>query len=122
MCYGLLVLLELYWNAYEWQPAWDLIGLGILLGLGFVLGVLGGLAWWSREGLSRGVSLAICLGFLILAIYLLPSEPLTEGLFGRETPSPTWYRVGRSMVLGLPSVFWVLARRWRSRNHTPCCP
>ena len=106
--YAALVTLELYWNLYDWQPKLDLIASGLILGILAVLAVIRLLARTSRDRFSRGVSLVICLALLALAVYVVPAEPLTQGLFGREAPSPLWYRGARFVVLALPSVFGCL--------------
>ena len=59
----------------------------------------------------------MCLALLILGFYVLPSEPLNQGLFARERPSPLWYRGARLGVLALPALFWVLAM-FRQNNTT----
>ena len=114
--YAALVALELYWNLYDWQPKLDLIALGLILGILAVLAAIRLLARAGKDRFSRGVSLAICLALLALAVYVVPAEPLTQGLFGREASSPFWYRAGRFVVLALPGVFWGLGcvRRWKS--------
>jgi hypothetical protein len=114
--YAALVTLELYWNLYDWQPKLDLVALGLILGMFAVLAAIRLLARAGCDRFSRGVSLAICLALLALAVYVVPPEPLTQGLFGREAPSPLWYRAGRFVVLALPSAFWGLGfmRRWKS--------
>jgi hypothetical protein len=114
--YAALVTLELYWNLYDWQPKLDLIASGLILGMLAVLAAIRLLARAGCDCFSRGVSLVICLALLALAVYVDPPEPLTQGLFGREAPSPFWYRAGRFVLLALPGVFWGRGwlRRWKS--------
>jgi hypothetical protein len=105
--YVCLVGLELYWNFFDWLPRWDwkvaLFFVAILMMLTAV--------WFLRRGtpdrFSRAVSLLLCLALIALALYVLPPERLSEGLFARTSPSPLWYRGGRLIVMWLPAVFWV---------------
>ncbi len=114
--YVALVALELYWNLYDWQPKLDLIASGLVLGILAILAAIRLLARAGCDHFSRGVSLAICLALLALAVYVVPAEPLTQGLFGQEAPSPTWYRAGRFVMLALPSVFWGLGFQRRRKS------
>ena len=114
--YVALVMLELYWNLYDWQPELDLRALGLFCGMVAVLAAIRILARADGNRFSRGVSLVICLALLALGIYVFPAEPITHGMFARETPSPLWYRAGRFVLLALPSVFWGLGmHRWRKQ-------
>jgi peptidoglycan biosynthesis protein MviN/MurJ (putative lipid II flippase) len=114
--YAALVALELYWNLYDWQPKLDWNAAVLIFGMLAALAALGLLARAGKARFSRGVSLAICLALLALAVYVVRAEPLTQGLFARGAHSPLWYRVGRFVVLALPGVFWGLGwvRWWRS--------
>jgi hypothetical protein len=114
--YLLLVGLELYWNLYTWQPRPDLLGSGLLLGAVLAVAAAWFFARASRDRISRGVSLVICCALLALAVYLLPPEPFTEGLFSRELPSPLWYRASRSLLLAAPAAFWILTLRTSRAN------
>ncbi|HWW02413.1 MAG TPA: hypothetical protein VNZ64_22130 [Candidatus Acidoferrum sp.] len=112
--YVTLVSFELYWNLFDWQPRMDRNAFGLVFGVCAVLVAIRFLARAASDRMSLGVSLVLCLGLLVLAIYVLPSEPLTQGLFARKQPSPLWYRVGRLVVLALPGSLWaraVLSRR-----------
>ena len=113
--YVALVMLEFDWNLYDWQPRLDLKASGLIFGMLAALAAMWYLARVSCNRFSRGVSLAACLALLALAVYVLPSEPMTQGLFAREATSPLWYRAARFVLLALPSVFWVLGllRRWQ---------
>ena len=113
--YVALVMLELYWNLFDWQPRLDLKGSGLIFGILAVLAVIWFLARASHDRFSQAVSLAACLALLAIAVYVLPAEAMTQGLFAREAPSPFWYRAGRFVLLALPSVFWGLGllRRWQ---------
>lgn len=104
--YAALVMLELYWNLYDWQPKLDLNASGLIFGMLALLAAIRLLARASGNRFSRGSSLVICLALLALAVYVVPAEPLTEGLFAREATSPFWYRAARFAVLALPSAFW----------------
>ena len=111
--YVALVILELYWNLYDWEPKLDSHSTVLILGMLAVLVAIWFLARASSDLLSRGVSGTICLALLALGVYVFLPEPITHGLFAREMPSPLWYRAGRFVVLALPSVFWGLGLlRW----------
>jgi hypothetical protein len=114
--YVALVMLELYWNLTDWQPKLDSNASGLMTGILALLAAIGFLARASGDRFSQGLSLAICLALLALAVYVVPPEPMTQGLFARESPSPLWYRAARFVALALPSVFWglgLLRRRKR---------
>ena len=124
------VILELYWNLYNWQPVVDWRASGLILGVLALLAVIRCLARVSRDRISQGVSLVICLSLLAVAVYVFSPEPPTQGLFAREAPSPLWYRAARLVLLGLPSSFWALGLlpRWKrparsdSRQDSPPSP
>jgi hypothetical protein len=107
--YAALVMLELYWNFYDWQPRVDFKAFGLIFGMLAILAAIHYLARASCDRLSQGVSLMACLALLALAVYVFPPEPLTGGLFARAAVSPFWYRGARFVLLGLPGLFWVLA-------------
>jgi hypothetical protein len=112
--YLALLLLDVFWNIATWQPRWDGPAFGLL---GSVL--VGLLAIWkltrSDSGrVERVVTFVICLGFFGLGIYVFPAEPLSQGLFARETSSPLWYRTLRLIVLSVPLLLWV-TRKWPDR-------
>ena len=120
--YVALVMLEFDWNLYDWQPRLDLKASGLIFGMLAAFAAMWCLARVSCNRFSRGVSLAACLALLALAVYVLPSEPMTQGLFAREAPSPLWYRAARFVLLALPSVFWALGllrRRQRPAQNRP---
>ena len=100
--------LEFTWNAYNWHPTLDLVGGSMLLGVSVSLLVLAMLARASCDWLSRSASLIVSLALVVLGVYTLPAEPLSQGLFGRESPSPVWYRAGRLLIMALPLVFWLM--------------
>src|ERR1035437_727028 len=104
--YAALVMWELYWNLYDWQPKLDLNASGLIFGMLALLAAIRLLARASGNRFSRGSSLVICLALLALAVYVFPPEPRSSGLFAREAPSPFWYRAARFAVLALPSAFW----------------
>ena len=109
--YVAVVILEFYWNFFDWQPELDLRAWFFFVGMVCALVATRFLAWAARDRLSQGVSLVLCLALLVLAVYAFPPEPITHGLFAREQPSPLWYRAGRFVVLALPGAFWALALR-----------
>jgi len=119
--WALLVVLEVYWNLYDWQPILDLRSVG--LGFGICLAVAGMLllALAPRQHAACIVSLIICFALLALAVYVLPPEPTTSGLFARERPSPAWYRFGRFVLLAAPMMCWVigLLRRDEKPSELP---
>ena len=105
----LLVVLEIRWNLFDWQPKVDSLALGFGFGVSLVVACMWLLACASRKLAARGVSLVMCLALLVLGVYVLPAEPLSQGLFSRERVSPLWYRGGRLALLALPALFWRLA-------------
>lgn len=116
----LLVILEVYWKLYDWQPKLDARALG--LGMGICLDVVGMLllARATRRPAARAASLLISLALLALAVYVVPKEPLTSGMFAREQSSPSWYRVSGFFVLASPILFWASSFNWR--NDRPSQP
>jgi peptidoglycan/LPS O-acetylase OafA/YrhL len=108
--YAGLVALELDWNFPDWQPRWDVPSCAILFWLAGMLGAIWFLSRAGRERLTLTLSLLPCLALLILAVYLLPPEPLKPGLLGRDFHSPLWYRGGRAAVMFLPGAFWTAGR------------
>jgi hypothetical protein len=106
-----MALLEVHWNLVNWKPLLDWISLLLMLMLaGILLGFIRLFQAESRR-LMRGFSLLICVALLGLGIYLLPQEPLTEGLFARNTPSPAGYRIGRLLVMAAPTALWLCSLR-----------
>jgi membrane protease YdiL (CAAX protease family) len=111
-------LWSFYWNLYDWQPKPDLTALGLVLGVLLILLLIGFLAGASVHPATRGLSLVMCLALLALAFYVLPREPLTNGLFTRTQSSPVWYRAGRFAVLALPTALWSFGFRRRRKLVT----
>ena len=103
--YAALLGLELCWNLYNWQPRLDTDSMGLIGGALSFLVAIRFLAGATRDGVSQGVAWLTCLALLALAVYVLPPEPLTTGLFARTVASPLWYRAGRFLLLVLPSMF-----------------
>jgi hypothetical protein len=108
--YVALVLLELRWNLYDWQPRYDLQGDCLVCGTGCLIYVFWLLAKAGGNRVIRTVSFLACLALLALGVYIMPPEPLTAGVFGREQSSPSWYRGARTLALILPGIFWSLNR------------
>ena len=107
LLYVMLVILELNWNLFDWQPRIDPKALTLAAGLcSILLGILL-LSQVSHSCLSGWISFLLCLALLALAIYVLPPEPITRGMFGRKEPSPLWYRSARFVVMALPLSFWI---------------
>jgi hypothetical protein len=114
--YVALLMLELSWNLNNWQPKLDLSAAGLILEMIAVLSAIWLLARAGCDRLSQGASLAICLALLALGVYVFPPEPITHGMFARETPSPLWYRAARFVLLALPCLFWGVGMlRWRKQ-------
>src|SRR5215471_12085200 len=93
--YVALVALELYWNIFNWRLRLDWVAAGLNMAVFLPLIATWFLARATRDIITQIVSLALCLTLLGLGIYIWPREPLTQGLFARETASPIWYRTGR---------------------------
>ncbi len=104
--YTALVILELYWNLYDWQPVMDLKALGLTCGVGSILLAIAFLARTRCHATVRWFSLVVCLALLALGVYVLPREPVTHGLFAREHASPAWYRGARFILLLAPTLLW----------------
>jgi hypothetical protein len=118
--YLTLVILELHWNVFNWRPNLDPEALCLLLVLFSALIAIRLLAQVTRDHLSQWVSLLLCSSLFALAVYVLPPEPLTQGMFARQQPSPLWYRGVRFVVLVMPLSFWVyglLQRRKLASQH-----
>ena len=111
--YAGFVALELYWNLYDWRPRYDARATAIGLALSALLTAVWYLARGNRGLTSRTFSGLACLALLILGIYLVPAEPLTAGVFARESSSPLWYRAFRLLALSAPMMFWFIAHRRR---------
>ena len=103
-----LLLLDVYWNIVTWRPEWDGTALFLLVWIGAAAAGCYWMARASRDRLTRVVSLLICMALLALGVYVCRAEPMSFGMFGRETSSPWWYRAGRLLVLGTPALLWCL--------------
>jgi hypothetical protein len=106
-----LLLLDVYWNLVRWHPRLDWMGSALLV---WVLAAIVAIAWLVRvaqDPVSRGVSLALSVFLVGLGAYACQPEPLTTGLFERESSSPLWYRGARLLIMGLPFIIWLCARR-----------
>jgi cytochrome bd-type quinol oxidase subunit 2 len=108
--------LAIGWNLFDWEPRLDWRAGGLLLFVVVLIGAIWILARAKGSRISRAVSLLVCIGLLSIGIYVLWPEAKTSGLFARESPSPLWYRAGRLVLLGAPSVFWVCGVR-RAREN-----
>jgi hypothetical protein len=107
--YAASLLLDVYWNLFNWKPRWDwptyvLIGAALASLIG-----LGRLARTQRDRPTQAIALTVCLGLVIVACVALAAEPLSEGLLGRESASPWWYRAGRLVIMSLPLALWLRA-------------
>ncbi|MGA2280807.1 MAG: hypothetical protein ABSG80_10955 [Verrucomicrobiota bacterium] len=115
--FNVIFRLDFHWNFFNWLPKWDvkaaLDGISILA----ILVCIWFLAKATRDRVSQIVSVLVCLllaGFAV--VYVFPTEPLTGGFLGRTIPSPLWYRGCISLLLCLPSVFW-LWKVWHHSSH-----
>ncbi len=116
--YVLLALLEVYWNLLDWSPRWDYLSLA-LLSVALLLQVVPWLlARATREKWPRRIAGTICLGLCAIGLFCAWPEHLTEGLLGRQTVSPDWYRWGRFGVLSIPGL-WVCGYTFRARPKVP---
>ena len=113
--YAALLGLELHWNFFDWSPRFDFAAGGLLLGVLLALTVIWFIAQTAQPTALRLLSLVLVSALVGLAIYVVPAEPKSEGLFGRQLPSPFWYRAGRLLFLCCPSAFWFWAF-FRSRR------
>ena len=82
--YVALLILDLYWNLFDWQPKVDPIAVGLIIGVCAVLVAVRFLVRATSHRIGQGLSLVLCVALLGLAFYLFPPEPLTQGLFARE--------------------------------------
>ena len=113
--YGAILLLDVYWNLLNWRPRWDWPTYVLL---GWMIVVLAG--QWRLAKIPRGrwnqvISLMVGLALVAVAGLALGPEPLSEGLLGRDDPSPWWYRIGRAIVLALPLATWMVTRHRKPR-------
>ncbi len=102
------VAFDLYWNLFDWRPNFGLEAMlwasGIVVTLAFI--------WWlakiTHDKAGWIASALVCLVLLGCAVaFGLSEEHANGGLLGRTTLSPWWYRMGRSLLLCLPAVFWL---------------
>jgi len=120
--YASLVLLELRWNLFDWEPRLDLKAVMLVLGSFVAIALLWFLARAGGDRVTQVLSLICVLAILGVAIYVSAAEPLSQGLFARSRPSPLWYRGGRFILMLLPSIFWAvgLLRQRKSMAHISC--
>ncbi len=114
--YVTLVSLELYWNLYDWQPRFGLAALVLGATVCALLAAFWLLARVSVKPLVRVWSFALSLALLALGVYVVPREPLKQGLFAREQSSPLWYRASGLAVLACPAFLWCLALSKHGHN------
>jgi hypothetical protein len=115
--YGLcsvLVELEFHWNFFNWSPKLDAQSVFFASNITAILGCLWFLTEATRDRVSQVVAVLICLLLTALAIVWVHAEPLTGGILGRTAPSPLWYRLGCSLMLCVPGMFWLRKLRHRS--------
>jgi hypothetical protein len=109
--YFALLLVEVDWNLGNWRPRLDSAALALAATITTVMGLIWVLAGATRDHISQAFSLVICLILVALGIYVLPPEPLTTGLFGRDAASPFWYRGSRAVIMAIPVLIWT-SRTW----------
>ena len=112
------VFLELHWNLFDWKPEYDIESAGAISICGLALAGMWFLSQHTRDRASQIFSLIICLVLFGFAFSMIFPEKLSSNAFlGRDTVSPTWYRILRCCVSLLPAFFWYLGplRIWRSR-------
>lgn len=117
--YGLcsvLVGLEIHWNFFNWSPRWDAQSAFFAGNIAAILGCLWFLTEATRDRVTQVMAVILCLLLAALAIVWVHAEPLTGGILGRTAPSPLWYRLGCSLVLCLPGMFWLRKLRHRSSH------
>jgi amino acid permease len=103
-----MVLLELDWNLYDWEPQFDFKGIASVIVSVAVLAIIYFLARSTRDRFSKTVSFLLVVTLAGISIYTFPRETQTSGLFARQSPSPLWYRGGRLLLMILPGVFWTI--------------
>ncbi len=109
--YLLMGVLETYWNLMDWSPSVDFLSISLLGGLVLMLFTSWLLARVSCGTCARWMGGFACLSLLVLGLYLAFPERLGSGLFGRTSPSATWYRWGRVVLLAMPGLCWVACSR-----------
>ncbi len=114
--YADMLLLEVKWNLFNWRQQWDGVALWLLAWALVDLSAFWLLAGISHDRVSRSVALVTCLLLVAIAIYALSPEKPASGLFGREAPSPLWFRGGRLLLMALPLAFWTARRCPRANN------
>ena len=101
------LLLESYWNLINWLPKADLTSICLLAWLAALTVGNWFLARAARDPITRSLALLLCVALVSVGVHALGAEPLSQGLFGRSSQSPPWYRAGRLLILSLPLVFCV---------------
>jgi hypothetical protein len=116
--YVSFILLELYWNLFDWTPKYDLRAAVLVLIIFVSLGSIFLLAGTGSQLFNLVVSLAACLCLFAVGVYVLPAEPVkTEGLLARTSASPWWYRATRFLIMVLPLFFWASAFSTRRKKQ-----
>lgn len=105
--YASVLLLELYWNLYEWEPKWDGRAAGMIVALAVCVTTMAFLSRATSPRFGKVFGCLLALLLLGLGFYVLAPEPLSKGLFGRSAPSAAWYRFSRLAAMGLPLLFWI---------------
>ena len=113
LLYGVL-LWELDWNLFRFHPEWNVQLIRAMVGI-----LVGLTASWflAKASLDRAtwvVSLLLCVLVAALAVSGLHADESATGVFGGHIEIPFWYRGGRTLLLCLPSVFWVWWTRRRA--------
>jgi hypothetical protein len=104
---------EFNWNFFTFSPKWNLELIAEMLGVLVADVAIWFLAKASRDKASRAVSLLVCVLLAGLAVAVLHEDEHARGMFGGPRTIPLWYRGGRTLLLCVPSVFWI----WWTRRH-----
>jgi hypothetical protein len=113
-----MMILEINWNLFDWNPRLDLIALACGFGILGALAAIWLLARSIRDKSGQVISFVLCVLLVGLAIHLFPAEFASEAFLERKRPSPLWFRGARVLLMSLPSAFW-LGEWFRWRRAQP---
>jgi hypothetical protein len=109
-----VVFWDFDWNFWSFSPEWNLKLIWAMLGVLVADAAIWFLAKASREKASRAVSLMFCVILAGFAVVWLRADERATGVFGGAREVPLWWRGWRTLLLCVPSVFWV----WWRRRHS----
>ena len=102
------------WNFFfGFSPKWDLTLTVTISGILVADAAIWFLAKAGLDKASRAISLLVCVLLAGLAVVWLHADESATGIFRGHYDIPLWYRGGRTLLLCVPSVFWV----WWTRRH-----